>query len=82
MDPRIVEQLGLGLVCIILGLLGWLPPYDRNIFGFTKGHLRTGLLYALLPKKANRAVPRIVGTILLSAGVFILIGTAVVGSLE
>jgi len=77
MRGQIVQQLGIGLTCIILGLLGWLPPHDRNILGFSGGLSRPRLLYTLLPKAVNRAIPRIIGAVLLIAGVVILIGTIV-----
>jgi uncharacterized protein YjeT (DUF2065 family) len=73
MDEQTAQQLGIGLVCVVIGLSGWLLPYRWNILRFRR------FLRALLPEKANQLAPKILGTVLIIAGIVILIATALGG---
>jgi hypothetical protein len=73
MDQQLAQQIGIGVLALAAGLLGWLLPYEYNLLRLRRG------LQALVSEYVNHAIPKIVGTILLLIGVAILIGTAVVG---
>ncbi len=76
MDEQIATQLGTGVLCIVVGLSGWLVPYRWNILRLRR------LFRDALPESQNRMVPKVIGTILIIVGAIVLIATAVIGRLE
>jgi hypothetical protein len=76
MDNPITQQYLIGAACIVVGLLGWLLPYRWNILRFRRA------LASLLSESANLMVPKVVGSILLLAGLAIVIATVVNGKFE
>lgn len=61
----------MGLGAIALGSLGWLLPYRWNPFRFKR------FLAEKLSDKANQAVPKVIGSILILLGILLLIGSFV-----
>ena len=78
MGGQTVQQVGVSLVCIIVGLLllERRPPPRLDTQPLDR------LLYSLLPERVNRVVPKVMGTILLIVGLAILVGAVVAGALE
>jgi hypothetical protein len=76
MDPEIAQQLGIGALVLAVGASGWLLPFEWNLLRLRR------LLGHLVPEHINRAVPKVVGTILIVAGLAILVGTAVLGKFK
>ena len=76
MDQQIAQQLGIGALALVAGTSGWLLPYEWNLLRLRRGFAR------LVPEHVNRIIPKVVGTILAVAGIAILAGTAVVGSIK
>ncbi|MBN1345855.1 MAG: hypothetical protein JXQ73_24405 [Phycisphaerae bacterium] len=75
MDEQIGQQLGAGALSLVVGLSGWLLPYKWNLLRLRRGFA------SLFSEKVNNAIPKVVGSLLILAGVAILVGTAVVGKL-
>lgn len=75
-QEAIAQQLAFGIGLILLGLAGWLLPYEFNVLRFKR------LIASRMSEAAQRRVPRIVGSLCLALGIAILIGTAVVGKFE
>lgn len=65
-DPK-VQQLLLGAAVLVVGLWGLLVPYEWNILRLKRSFARH------VSDRTNRAIPKILGSILALAGVAILI---------
>lgn len=76
MDKQILQQLGGGLLFVVLGLAAWLLPYRWNVFRLKR------LYRDFVSERVNRLIPKMVGTILLLFGVLLLLATALVGKLQ
>lgn len=76
MSDPVVRQYLISLVALLLGVSGWLLPYKWNL-------LRLRARYAkYVSERTNQALPKILGTILMIAGILIAIVTAQGGSFE
>jgi len=74
MTVLIAQQVALGLLAIVLGLSGWILPYRFSL-------LRLRWVFAaMVPERVSRAMPKVVGTVLVAAGVALLAG-ALLGDL-
>jgi len=74
MDEKIAEQVGFGVLAIVVGLSGWLLPFKWNV-------LRLRRRWAtLVSEPVNQAIPKVIGTILAVVGIGILIATFTVGT--
>jgi len=76
MDQQIVEQLGIGCLCLVGGAAAWLLPYRWNPFRLKR------FFAQFASAETNLMVPKIIGTILAVMGIALLIGTAVVGKFK
>ena len=76
MSGPVVRQYLISVVTLLLGISGWLLPYKWNL-------LRLRARYAkYVSDRTNQALPKILGTILIIAGILTAIVTAQVGSFE
>jgi uncharacterized membrane protein SirB2 len=73
MDSGIAGQIGFGVLAIVVGLSGWLLPYRWNLLRLKRGFAQR------LSDHVNRAIPKVVGTILIVLGILILFGTIAIG---
>lgn len=76
MDEQIAQQLGVGALCLIIGLSGWLLPYRWNLLRLRRG------LAGLVSDNVNQLIPKVVGSILILVGLLILIGSTAVGNFQ
>jgi hypothetical protein len=76
MDQQIAQQLGIGALCLVVGVSGWLLPYRWNLLRLRRG------LDLLLSENIREAVPKVIGAVLILAGVGIVAGTAIVGKFK
>lgn len=63
------ESMALGLLALVVGLSGWLIPYRYNLL-----RLRRAFSGAL-SREANERVPKIVGSLLIAAGLVLVLGS-------
>lgn len=71
-----VKQMLIGGACILIGVLGWVLPYRWNPLRLKRGFAR------MLSEKTNLMIPKVVGSILIIAGIAIAIVTIFYGSFE
>jgi hypothetical protein len=76
LDPQIAQQLGLGALAVLIGVSGWILPYRWNLLRLRRG------LASLVSENVNNSIPKVVGSVLILAGIAVLIATAVVGKFE
>jgi len=69
MDDRFLQQLGVGAVCLIVGISGWVLPYRWNLLRVKRAW---GKYFS---EETNRKIPKVVGTVLVVVGLVVLIGT-------
>ncbi len=73
MNQQIAQQVGIGALSLVLGVLGWLLPFEWNLLRLRRG------LAQFVSEPINRVIPKIFGSILIAVGLAILLGTAIVG---
>jgi hypothetical protein len=76
MDQQILQQVGIAVLAIAVGISGWLLPYEWNLLRLRRA------LKSLVPESVNRVIPKVVGTLLILVGVALLAGTAVFGKFK
>jgi hypothetical protein len=72
-DQQIAQQVGIGALCVVVGASGWLLPYRWNILRLRRG------LDSIFSPGVREAIPKVIGAVLILAGVGILVGTVNVG---
>jgi len=76
MDQQIVEQLGIGFLCLVGAITAWLLPYRWNPFKLKR------LVGQFLSPEINQIVPKVIGSLLAVGGFAILVATAVIGKFK
>ena len=76
MDQQIAEQIGIGALCLAVGVSGWLLPYRWNLLRLRRG------LDRLFSQSVNEAIPTVLGAVLILAGIGIVIGTTIIGKFK
>lgn len=56
------QMLLMGLLAIAVGASGWLVPFEWNVLRLRRRYAR------LVPESVNRALPKVVGTVLAALG--------------
>lgn len=71
MEQHILEQLLLGGALVALGISGWVLPYRWNLLRLKRNFA------AFFSEKTQQRIPKVMGTLILLFGGFILLATAV-----
>ncbi|HEX5057081.1 MAG TPA: hypothetical protein VFX02_11360 [Gammaproteobacteria bacterium] len=76
MEDQIIQQFGIGILLLVVGISGWLLPYKWNV-------LRLRRTFAqLVSEDTNMIIPKIVGTLLILGGLAILLVTFILGKFQ
>jgi len=76
LEQQIVQQVGIGLLALMVGISGWVLPYKWNPLKFKS------IFSPFFSEKINKAIPKVLGTILTAGGMAILIATAIIGKFK
>ncbi|MEZ4713247.1 MAG: hypothetical protein R3A44_39030 [Caldilineaceae bacterium] len=68
MEQQATFEIVTGIVLILVGLSGWLLPYEYNL-------LKPKRLYRnMLPEQINRLLPKILGSLFIIGGLIMFVG--------